>query len=93
MPVQIVGRTTDFCGKTLWEIVGNLKNHGKDRLIIRQRFQRYPEPCFMKILKVGALPVEIFRSPKHEVMLSFIATVFGVFGKYREIRGSLRNFY
>ncbi|XP_011304790.1 uncharacterized protein mRpS34 [Fopius arisanus] len=65
MPVQLIGRTTDFCGKTLWELVGNLKNHGKDRIVIRQRFQRYPEPCFIKILKVGALPPEVFTSPKH----------------------------
>ncbi|XP_063995590.1 uncharacterized protein Mrps34 [Diachasmimorpha longicaudata] len=65
MPVKLIGRTTDFSGKTLWELVGNLKNHGKGRIIIRQKFQRYPEPSFIKILKVGALPPELQTSPKH----------------------------
>lgn len=55
-PVQLIGRVTDFKGKSLWEIVGNLKNYGKNRIVIRQRFQRYEEPCYMKILKVAALP-------------------------------------
>lgn len=57
-PVQLIGRTTDFKGKSLWEIIANLKNFGKDRIIIRNRLQRYPEPCFIKILKVAALPAD-----------------------------------
>ncbi|XP_029041779.1 28S ribosomal protein S34, mitochondrial [Osmia bicornis bicornis] len=56
MPIKYVGRTTTFKGKPLWEIVANLKNHGVGRMVIRSRFQRYPEPCFMRILKVAALP-------------------------------------
>ena len=61
MPVKYIGRTTDFKGKTLWEIVGNLKNFGVGRAIIRNRFaQRYSEPTYHKILKVEALP-----SPKN----------------------------
>lgn len=55
MPIKYIGRTTDFKGKPLWEILGNLKNFGVGRLVVRNRFQRYPEPCYMKILKVAAM--------------------------------------
>ncbi|EGI65411.1 PREDICTED: uncharacterized protein LOC105146111 [Acromyrmex echinatior] len=57
MPIKFIGRTTDFKGKPLWEIVANLKNFGVGRLVIRNRFQRYPEPCYMKILKVAGMPL------------------------------------
>lgn len=57
--VKYIGRTTDFRGKTLWEIVGNLKDYGVGRIIIRNMFQRYEEPCYMKILKVEAQPQPI----------------------------------
>ncbi|XP_023301365.2 uncharacterized protein LOC111683519 [Lucilia cuprina] len=50
--IKYVGRKTDFKGKTLWEIVGDLKDYGVGRLVIRNMFQRYPEPCYFKILKV-----------------------------------------
>uniref|UniRef100_A0A182FGU0 Uncharacterized protein n=1 Tax=Anopheles albimanus TaxID=7167 RepID=A0A182FGU0_ANOAL len=56
--IKYIGRTTDFRGKTLWEIVGNLKNFGVGRVVVRSMFERYPEPSFMKILKVEALPNE-----------------------------------
>jgi len=56
MPIKFIGRTTDFKGKPLWEILGNLRNHGVGRIVIRNRLQRYPEPSYMKILKVAALP-------------------------------------
>ncbi|CAB0033621.1 unnamed protein product [Trichogramma brassicae] len=56
MPFKYIGKTTDFKGKSLWEILGNLKNFGEGRLILRNRFQRYPEPCYYKVLKVEALP-------------------------------------
>ncbi|XP_018329822.1 uncharacterized protein LOC108740116 [Agrilus planipennis] len=56
MPFKYIGRTTDFKGKTLWEIVGNLKNYGIGRYIKRNVFERYPEPSFMKIVKVETLP-------------------------------------
>lgn len=55
MPYKYIGRTTDFKGKSIWELVGNLKNYGVGRVLIRQMFQRYPEPCYMKILKVEPL--------------------------------------
>lgn len=57
--VQYVGRTTDFKGKSLWHIVGNLKDFGVGRIVIRHMFQRYKEPCFFKILKVEAQPGEV----------------------------------
>ncbi|XP_040151580.1 uncharacterized protein LOC120893640 [Anopheles arabiensis] len=56
--IKYIGRTTDFRGKTLWEIVGNLKNFGVGRIVVRSMFERYPEPSFMKIVKVEALPNE-----------------------------------
>uniref|UniRef100_A0A182QUR8 28S ribosomal protein S34, mitochondrial n=1 Tax=Anopheles farauti TaxID=69004 RepID=A0A182QUR8_9DIPT len=56
--IKYIGRTTDFRGKTLWEIVGNLKNFGVGRVVVRSMFERYPEPSFMKILNVEALPDE-----------------------------------
>ncbi|XP_012271945.1 uncharacterized protein LOC105695174 [Orussus abietinus] len=56
MPIKYIGRTTDFKGKTVWEILGNLKNFGIGRVLYRNQFQRYPEPCYFKVLKVAALP-------------------------------------
>lgn len=56
MPYKYIGRTTDFKGKSLWEIVGNLKNFGVGRMVVRSRFERYPEKSYMKILKVETLP-------------------------------------
>ncbi|EDW17390.1 uncharacterized protein LOC6586649 [Drosophila mojavensis] len=53
--IQYIGRTTDFRGNTLWEIVGNLPDWGIGRMVIRNMFQRYPEPCYMRILKVQAV--------------------------------------
>ncbi|RZF35886.1 hypothetical protein LSTR_LSTR013167 [Laodelphax striatellus] len=55
--VKFIGRTTDFSGKTLWEILGNLKNNGVGRLVQRQMFNRYPEPSYYRIIKVDALPL------------------------------------
>lgn len=60
--VKFIGRTTDFKGKTLWEIVGNLKGFGLGRVIIRNMFQRYEEPCFFKVLKVEAMPNEVSQN-------------------------------
>ncbi|XP_058809842.1 uncharacterized protein LOC131675035 [Phymastichus coffea] len=59
MPYKYIGRTTDFKGKTLWEILGNLKNFGIGRIVARNRFQRYSEPCYNKILKT-----EVLQNPK-----------------------------
>jgi len=75
--IKYVGRTTNFKGKSMWEIVGNLKNFGIGRYVVRQTFQRYPEPSYMRILKVEALPYEenrkcrvyierVFRGYRHD---------------------------
>ncbi|XP_044752327.1 28S ribosomal protein S34, mitochondrial [Coccinella septempunctata] len=56
MPYKYIGRTIDHKGKTIWEIVGNLKNFGVGRMIVRNSFERYPEKSYMRILKVEALP-------------------------------------
>lgn len=56
MPIKYIGRTTTLKGKPLWEILANLKNHGVGRMIIRHSLQKFPEPCYMRILKVAALP-------------------------------------
>lgn len=57
--IKYIGRTTDFCGKSLWEIVGNLKNFGIGRVVKRQMFERYQEPSYLRILKVEAVPHEV----------------------------------
>ncbi|XP_075978594.1 mitochondrial ribosomal protein S34 [Anticarsia gemmatalis] len=56
--IKYVGRTTDFKGKSLWEIIGSLKNLGVGRIVVRSVFERYPEPSFMKIVKVETCPDE-----------------------------------
>ncbi|XP_078035629.1 LOW QUALITY PROTEIN: mitochondrial ribosomal protein S34 [Augochlora pura] len=57
MVIKYIGRTTTFKGKSLWEILGNLKNYGVGRMVVRSQHQRYPEPSYMRILKVAALPM------------------------------------
>lgn len=56
MVIKYIGRTHSLKGKPLWEILGNLKNNGVGRMVIRSTQQRYPEASYMKILKVAALP-------------------------------------
>ncbi|XP_058833813.1 uncharacterized protein LOC131691439 [Topomyia yanbarensis] len=62
--IKYIGRTTDFKGKPLWEIVGNLKNFGVGRVVVRSMFERYPEPSYMRIVKVEALPNQEIRKVK-----------------------------
>nr|CAH7718529.1 unnamed protein product [Callosobruchus chinensis] len=50
MPYKYIGRVTDYKGKTLWEILGNLKNNGVGRIVARNKFE-----CYYKILKVETL--------------------------------------
>uniref|UniRef100_A0A1B6D1J7 Uncharacterized protein n=1 Tax=Clastoptera arizonana TaxID=38151 RepID=A0A1B6D1J7_9HEMI len=52
MPIKYVGRTHDFYGKSMWEILGNLKGFGVGRLVKRYTFDRYPEPSYNRIIKV-----------------------------------------
>ncbi|XP_014477360.1 PREDICTED: uncharacterized protein LOC106745884 [Dinoponera quadriceps] len=56
MPIKLIGRATNCKGKPLWEILANLRNFGVGRIVLRSILQRYPEPCYMKILKVAAMP-------------------------------------
>lgn len=68
--LKYVGKTTPFMGKTLWEIIGNLKDFGVGRIVVRHtQVERYKEPCFMRILEVNAQPnvvppkIKVFRPP------------------------------
>lgn len=64
--IKYVGKKSEYAGKTLWEIVGNLKDYGVGRIIVRNsQVKNYKEPSFMKILKVETLPNEI--PPKIQV--------------------------
>lgn len=65
--LKYVGKKSKFVGKTLWEIIGNLKDFGVGRIIVRDSFaNRYPEPCYLRVLEVNAQPNEI--TPKIKVM-------------------------
>lgn len=57
--IKYIGRTNDFRGKTLWEIVGNLKNFGVNRVVVRSMFERYPEKSYLRILKVDAVSHDV----------------------------------
>ncbi|XP_026804812.1 uncharacterized protein LOC113548236 [Rhopalosiphum maidis] len=52
MSVKLIGRTTNLYGKTLWEILGNLRTTGVGRLVTRNSYDRYEEPSFFKVLSV-----------------------------------------
>lgn len=52
-----IGPPTKHVGKSLWEILGNLKNCGVGRYVKRNIYERYPEPTYFRILKVEAMPV------------------------------------
>lgn len=54
--VTFVGRTLDHQGKTLWEILGNLKDFGVGRIVVRSTYMKYPEVCYFRIAKVEATP-------------------------------------
>ncbi|CAG9801476.1 unnamed protein product [Chironomus riparius] len=56
--IKLIGRKTDFKGKSLWEILGNLKNFGENRVVVRSMMERYPEKSFMRVLQVETLPNE-----------------------------------
>uniref|UniRef100_A0A8D8TUV7 Uncharacterized protein n=1 Tax=Cacopsylla melanoneura TaxID=428564 RepID=A0A8D8TUV7_9HEMI len=77
--IKYIGRTNDYSGKTLWEIVGNLKNYGVGRLVYKHKLLRYPEPSYYKILKV--LPVQHdgdLENPHENLrkVIVFVASVF-----------------
>ncbi|KAL1451499.1 hypothetical protein WDU94_005870 [Cyamophila willieti] len=77
--ITYIGRTTDFSGKTLWEIVGNLKNYGVGRLVYKHKMLRYPEPSYYKILKVLPIQHDGNLENPHEnfrKVIVFVASVF-----------------
>lgn len=51
--VKVIGRRTTFRGKSLFEILCNLKNFGKGRVVVRSLFEdRFPdEPSYYVITK------------------------------------------
>lgn len=53
--IKYVGATTDYVGKTIWEIVGNLKDYGVGRIIIRSAHLKYKEPCYFRILSIRTM--------------------------------------
>lgn len=59
MPYEIYGLATRYYGKSLWEILGNLRNHGVGRIISKNEYKLdFPEPSWYRILKVEALSPE-----------------------------------
>lgn len=57
--LKYVGKKSGCTGKTLWEILGNLKDFGVGRIIVRNSYTRYKEPCYMRVLEVKAQPNEV----------------------------------
>ncbi|KAK4022400.1 uncharacterized protein LOC116919017 [Daphnia magna] len=55
MPYVYIGKRNFYFGKRLWEIVGNLKNFGEGRLLVRSKFERYPEVSYVKIIRAEPL--------------------------------------
>ena len=62
MPYKYFGRTISFKGKSLWEIIGNLKDFGVGRIVYRGVMQRYSELTFLKILQVETQPEPVDKS-------------------------------
>lgn len=51
--ITYVGKTSSNAGKTLWEIVGNLRDFGVGRIVVRNRHLRlHDTPCYYRILEV-----------------------------------------
>lgn len=69
MPYVYIGKTTYFKGKSLWEILGNLKNFGVGRIVVRSRFENYPEPSYFRIKKV--IPEANPEKPTYDVGITF----------------------
>lgn len=74
MPYIYIGRTTYFKGKTIWEIVGNLKNFGVGRVLVRSRFEHYPEPSYIRIKSVE--PEANPEKPSMDVSLLTFSQIF-----------------
>ncbi|XP_037094015.1 uncharacterized protein LOC119113888 [Pollicipes pollicipes] len=51
MPRVFIGRTHDLYGKSLWELLCNLKDFGVGRVVMRTKpNRRYPERSWLKII-------------------------------------------
>ena len=51
MPRVFIGRTHDLYGKSLWELLCNLKDFGAGRVVKRTKFnRRYPEASWYRII-------------------------------------------
>lgn len=51
--VQFVGKTLNFSGKRLFDILARLDNFGVGRIVYRNTFfNRYEEPCYYTITRV-----------------------------------------
>lgn len=68
--LKYVGKKSPYVGQTLWEILGNLKDFGIGRIIVRNsQASRYSEPCYLRVLEVTAQPskvppkIQVFRPP------------------------------
>ena len=60
MPYVYIGKKNFYVGKTLWEIVGNLKNFGAGRILVRSKFEKlYPEVTYFRILRAEPLMDEV----------------------------------
>jgi len=74
MPYKFIGRATNGYGKTLWEIVGNLKDFGVGRVFARNLFERYPEKSWFRILEVQPL-----EAPKDVPLYAFDVSLLNYF--------------
>lgn len=74
MPYVYVGHAHGFAkGKTLWEIIGNLKNFGVGRIFTRDIY-KYPEPTYFKVVKVEPVqspPVITYDVSIQEYLIEF----------------------
>lgn len=68
--ITYVGKTSPYFGKTIWEIVGNLKNFGVGRILVRNsHLKEHDTPCYYRILAVETRPnlepekIQRFRWP------------------------------
>lgn len=69
---KFIGKTNYQCGKTLWEIIGNLKDYGVGRLVTKGVFLSYSEPSFYRIIKAEACPLtEVVSTAYYYLRYSF----------------------
>lgn len=51
--IKYIAPTTHLVGKTIWEIVGNLKDYGIGRIIVRNdHLKKYDTPCYFRIQEI-----------------------------------------